>query len=260
MSRPELRMPFLGCALATGLLTGSPVAAADAGAYCTLPGEQVVEGDGGLYVRIGFTDVGTVNPLPGQQIEAIYWAEPASFSDQVVITLKVDSLEPAAPASDMPPPESLYQVFFELADGNRYYVLFDPAAAEGQQFTFGGNVDINQTDSVDTHLGFADEASLARADGTIQWVMTRGKLPAFSLSKSAVDVYGLVKINNPVSGGYRGVNSTLTGEYLFRGNQSCAGTKTEKAFGGSVAMTTWLLLVVAALRRKGASVFSQNAA
>jgi hypothetical protein len=217
--------------------------------YCSLPGEMVVEGTtGGFVVRVGPSDAGVFNPLPGQQIEAIYWAEPASFADQIVVTMKIDSLAPYQPLSQEPAPETLYQVFFELADKSRYYLLYDPAATAGLQFTYGLNASLNQSDSVDTEFGYADEQSRADSDGTIQWALSRAKVPALSFSSRADGIYGLVKMTNP-GGGYRGVNATRDGVYQLRGNASCAGSRSQDTFGGAGGAGLWLVTVAFALVR-----------
>lgn len=240
--------------LCLALLTMASASWANTGDYCTTPGELVVDGPlfGTLSFRVGVTDGSVPNPLPGQQIEALYWAEPAAFNDQVVISMQVDTLQPAAPASDQQPVPPLYQVFFELADGQRYYVLYDPAAEAGRQFTYGSNVEINSSDSADTQLGVADEQSLAEPSGLIQWVLSRSKVPAFYQSAAAQSIYGLVKVNDPSSGGYRGVNAVGTGEYVLRGNQSCGGAKSSARLGGAGSLGSWLLgglLAFAAARR-----------
>lgn len=224
-------------------LSVASAAHAEGNAYCSLPGEIVIEGD------TGPGGSGVSDPVPGQHVEALYFAEPGEWDGKLAITLKVDTLSPA------PPPATVYQVFFMLDDGNVYYVAYEPDAAPEAQFSYGHS-DSNQ--GSDTTDGAADAESNALADGTITWALGHSKIAALKTATFAGRINGLVKLRPGTADlhplGYFALNHTAEGSYRLRGNAACASAAKLKPTGGAGGVSPLLLtpLLLVGWRRRAA--------
>lgn len=106
----KARLAALACLVATVTVH------AGTGDSCSLPGEDVADGNSGT--DVGFSAgpsngaVGAPANYPSENIQSLYWAEPAGFDGAVAITMKVDTLAPAEPASATSAPDQLYEEFW----------------------------------------------------------------------------------------------------------------------------------------------------
>lgn len=237
-----MKSRLLVCALAA-LIPATAAAQTDT-AYCTAPGELVVEDAAGDEIPV---------PNTGLDVLSVHIAEPAGEgADMLHITLKIDRNSAGAT------PQTRYYVNFLTPDGVDRFVRYTPYPIPGAENAFSGadqmfsygrvTADGSVTD------GPADAASSAGADGNITFIVKTRSL-GLKPGDGIAGVEGESAIYN-VAGR---VNVDLTdtlGVYQVRGNETCAGKNAMLKQGSSMlagAFAPGFLLMLAgvvAFRRR----------
>lgn len=174
---------------------------------CTLPGVLVSEDAAG----------DATTRLPQHDVQSVSVAEPfvAGDPDKLYVQLKVGNLM-------VDPPNTVYYVYFNLGDV-QHFLSWDPDVALGG-FSYGRNVIDPATGvgSLETD-GEADAESVANADGTINIVLTKSKIPALVAGATMAAVSGEARalIGAGGTGLVTPVDSSGAGDYTLVGNSFC---------------------------------------
>ena len=216
-------------------------------AYCTTPGELVVEDAAGDFAPVA-------PPFDtGLDVLSVHIAEPAGDSaDKLHITLTIDRNAMGAT------PQTRYYVNFVSPDGVERFVRHTPYPIPGAENAFSGADQMfsygHIEDGSSVTDGEADPASSANADGTITFVVKTRSL-GLKPGDEIVDIEGESALYN-VAGRVNVDRSDTLGLYAVRGNATCAGKSATLKQGDALlagAFTPGLLLLLAAfaaLRRR----------
>lgn len=251
--------------MAAGAMLGLcafPVAAQDALAYCTEPGELVTEDPVGDALLVAVPD-----PLAQHDVEAVYFAEPDGMTDTLLITLKAVSLDPEAA------PNSIFYVNFLLDNGTQYFVSFrryvlpDPVPNQ-MDFAYGHLEPDTTGATAGTFVTDGPVEGRWEHDGRITWVLPRSLIPGLAPGTDVANIVGEARVivgspfSHPVQppppaprvpGGFVVVvDESPAGFYTLSGNDSCAadGKAGFIVGAGSPPLAVLLLLSLAALRRR----------
>ena len=207
----------------------------DGGTSCDMPGKLVNDDPAGDNLDAG---------VPGHDLRKVRIAEPhvaapfVNAGDQkLVISMDIDD------ASSLPP-QTIYFVFFTLADGVNHYVsLWTTPAPSGtpavpsNPVSGGGPIDLSfaygheYNDPAGAELWFDNEgptdaeSTVDTANNRIIWVLSKNKIPGLANNAKLKGVNGAIWIEDSLFGlgDTESVDSATPADYSQVGNASCTG-------------------------------------
>jgi hypothetical protein len=206
----------------------------------------------------------TSNGVPGHELLFAALSEPKEMPGKLVLTMKVDSLDPQPPAS------TRWATYYDAPDGSgvRYVAM---VTTDGMpSFEYGTKGSIEDTVGTYTPDGTPDETSSWSPDGTIAIVLDKATL-GFVDGSTLTGLSTVVRTSSAADGAGVTADDAGTAEYQLRGTAACNvpsnptqppnqpplgdGSEDAGRFGGALGWAMLApLLLGGALRRRAVGV------
>lgn len=185
----------------------------------------------GVTLYTDATSDSTSNGVPGHELLFTAISEPEEMPGKLVLTMKVDSLDPQPPAG------SRWATYYDAPDGSgaRYVAMI---TTDGLPvFEYGTKGSVEDTVGTYTPDGTPDETSSWSPDGTIAIVLDKATL-GFVDGSTITGLSTVVRTSSAADGAGVTVDDAGTAEYALRGIAICddpgtpAGPPNQPPLGG----------------------------